>query len=319
MVSLNILSLIIESLASLDIKRVLEKNTNKTLCITTLSLLTFERIFSSMGKSKTISKHFLNPEIGSLLIHLNALNIYSTAARLDMKFAIFLNNTIISTVDGHKLTARNVKNDLSLTIDLEETCKIEIHNLTLISKERLAVAISNENQTTFIKVLDCSDNYKIVKVFGTHLCWVTCLINLSGGKFATSSYDSTIKIWSYDNNTCLHTIQDIKWVFSLAFIKLIGMLLSGGDHKFIKVWDIGSYQCVRVIHAHDRGVVCLLSLPNGFFTSGSYDMRIKIWDSNGFKCINTLEGLESDICTLKLLDDYRLASCTETAVIIWNY
>jgi WD40 repeat protein len=142
---------------------------------------------------------------------------------------------------------------------------------------------------------------------------------LPNNRFATGSFDSTIKIWDNELDICVHTIQETGWVFSLMFIDKLGLLLSGVCDNLLKFWDISNFSCIRIIEAHNKCILCSLLLPGGFFATGANDGSIKIWDLNGFKCINTLEGQESQICSFKLLNDYRLVSSSEKAVMIWNY
>ena len=54
-------------------------------------------------------------------------------------------------------------------------------------------------------------------------------------------------------------------------------LLSGGDDKTIKVWDIKTGKCVEELGGHENGVTCLAFANNELF-SGSFDHYIICWD-----------------------------------------
>jgi hypothetical protein len=73
----NILKLALGALATYQLKQNLDKSANKTLIKLTLSILTFEKIFKSMGKSKIISAKY---DFGKMLssIHLKDPNYQST-------------------------------------------------------------------------------------------------------------------------------------------------------------------------------------------------------------------------------------------------
>jgi WD40 repeat protein len=137
-----------------------------------------------------------------------------------------------------------------------------------LSNEKLAVCISPQDQTTIIKILDCSNNYKIIKTFRQHAGRVTSIVSLPNNRFATGSFDSTIKIRDYELDICVHTIQETGWVFSLMFIDKLGLLLSGVCDNLLKLWDISSYNCIRIIEAHNKCISCFLLLLGGFFATG---------------------------------------------------
>jgi WD40 repeat protein len=312
----NILKITLETLATYQLKQVLDKSTNKTLIKLTLSILNFEKIFKSMGKSKNISTQDNETILSS--IHLKAPNYQSAGSIMDDRNTINIYNDTITVTNDCKLKIINKSGNLDLLIDLGSDIQ-EIVKLTPLSNGILAVVISYHDQLSIIKILDCSDNYKIIKTFREHAGWIPALVNLPNNRFATGSFDRTIKIWDFELDICVHTIQETSWVFSLMFIDKLGLLLSGACSGLLKLWDISSYKCVRIIKAHNKCISCFLLLPSGYFVTGACDTNIKIWDLNGFECIKTLEGHKSDICTLKFLNDYRLASFTENTVILWNY
>jgi WD40 repeat protein len=311
----NILKIALETLATYQLKQVLDKSTNKILSKLTLSILSFEKIFKSMGKSKNISTQDNETILSS--IHLKTSKYPCTDSMMDGRDTIIINNDTI-TVTDNKLNIINKTENLNLLIDLGTDIEGNV-KLTPLSNGTLAVCISVYDQISIIKILDCSDNYKTIKTFREHAGWIPSLVNLPNNRFATGSFDGTIKIWDYELDICVHTIQETEWVYSLMFIDKLGLLLSGTSDGLLKLWDINSYQCIRIIKAHEKCISCFLSLPNGYFATGAYNTSIKIWDSNGFECIKTLEGHVSGICTLKFLNDYRLASFTENTVILWNY
>jgi WD40 repeat protein len=79
-----------------------------------------------------------------------------------------------------------------MLIDLgSDICEVK---LTPLSNGTLAVNISYHDEINIVKILDCSNNYNIIKTFSEHLSWINCLINLPNNRFATGSYDSKIKI-----------------------------------------------------------------------------------------------------------------------------
>jgi hypothetical protein len=52
------------------------------------------------------------------------------------------------------------------------------------------------------------------------------------------------------------------------YIDRLGLLFLGIDEGFMKLWDIESYQCIKIIKAHDYGISCFLLLPSGYLVTG---------------------------------------------------
>lgn len=80
-------------------------------------------------------------------------------------------------------------------------------------------------------------------------------------------------------------------------------------------------QVDEIIYAHDQPITCIKWLgPNsGFFASAGNDRVIKIWDTRTFKLLRILDGHASDVTTLDVLSNGRLASgSADMTVKVWN-
>lgn len=67
-------------------------------------------------------------------------------------------------------------------------------------------------------------------------------------------------------------------------------LLSASADKTIRIWDIGSRRCERVLEDHVRPVLSLAVAGNRLF-SGSYDYTIKVWCLDSLQRLKTLTGV----------------------------
>jgi WD40 repeat protein len=111
------------------------------------------------------------------------------------------------------------------------------------------------------------------------------------------------------------------WIYALLCIERENKLLSGSFRGETRVWDLTTYECVRIIdEAHFDGIKCLLHLPNGYFASYSWNKLIKIWDLKNYECINTLIGHKKVVTSLLLLKDNIVVSASnDKTILIWSY
>jgi len=65
-------------------------------------------------------------------------------------------------------------------------------------------------------------------------------------------------------------------------------IVSGGEDKTAKVWDVRTYQCVATLEGHKNGLTSLQFDDDKIVTS-SFDASVKIWDRRTFKCYQTMQ------------------------------
>jgi len=97
-------------------------------------------------------------------------------------------------------------------------------------------------------------------------------------------------------------------------------LLSGGDDKTLRLWDLKVGKCCRTISIHNKAITCNAITPDGNFAiSGSLDCTISILDLSNGKCLHTLRGHEKGIKDLVITPDgkYLISACSR-CLILWD-
>lgn len=69
-----------------------------------------------------------------------------------------------------------------------------------------------------------------------------------GKKFATGSYDKTIRIWDVLSWECQTIFEADSLVHSVAFSPNNQILVSAGDNGTLQVWDLATETCVNLLH-----------------------------------------------------------------------
>lgn len=97
--------------------------------------------------------------------------------------------------------------------------------------------------------------------------------------------------------------------------------VSGGDDKTLRVWDLGSGECLRVLKGHAGTVGSVSVTPDGRRAiSGSGDRRVCEWDLETGACLRTLDGHTFPVQCVSVTPDGRRAvsgSADET-LRVWD-
>jgi len=149
-------------------------------------------------------------------------------------------------------------------------------------------------------------------------------------RFATGSWDGTIKVWSVDRMKCVQTLhhQDIVWSVSEMSD---GSLLCGYNDKKVGIWEINKLrkglalqstshnecnlsfaETEIVLSGHCSMVLNAIELKTqsmrGWIASCSGDSTIRLWDRVTLSCIRILKGHREEV--------YSIIEVEEDGVIV---
>lgn len=150
---------------------------------------------------------------------------------------------------------------------------------------------------------------------------VTCLLALSNNRLASASKDSTIRLWSTEDGSCLKILRGHKAKITCLIELSDGRLASGSKDRTIRLWNRlwnanGEVATVRVFSGHEAEITALTELPDGQLASASNDLTIRIWDKDG-KCVRILSEDTRFVRQLIVLPDKRLVS-NANDLRLWN-
>ena len=171
---------------------------------------------------------------------------------------------------------------------------LEGHTST-ISKASL-----NSIKTTAVTVTAAvmANQVRAVKIWSLET--MQCTANLTATAWATrllkdrlllGSSDGPIKVWDIGGSTPValmdlegHTLD----IWSIDASDTSNVALSGSWDKSVRLWDLRTGQCVRVMEGHSHEVTSV-SMDSACKTavSGSADKTVKLWDLGSGRCIET--------------------------------
>jgi len=98
-----------------------------------------------------------------------------------------------------------------------------------------------------------------------------------------------------------------------------GRLASGSADNTIRIWNLETGECLRVLEGHTDWVHTLAVLPNGYLVSASGDNTIRIWDTVSGDCVQILKGHTRLVTSLAVLPNGHLVSgSADNTTRIWD-
>uniref|UniRef100_A0A0N4UF55 Lissencephaly-1 homolog n=1 Tax=Dracunculus medinensis TaxID=318479 RepID=A0A0N4UF55_DRAME len=140
---------------------------------------------------------------------------------------------------------------------------------------------------------------------------------------ASSSEDSTIKVWDYENGEFERSLKGhTDAVQDIAFDGSGKLLASCSADLTIKLWEfVQTYNCMKTLKGHDHNISSVTFLPSGdHILSASRDHLIKLWEVASGYCVRTYAGHRDWVRMVRIsYDGNTFASCSnDQSVRIWN-
>jgi WD40 repeat protein len=96
-------------------------------------------------------------------------------------------------------------------------------------------------------------------------------------------------------------------------------LLTGGKDAHLKVWDLNSRKCVRIIPAHHYVIYDIVILNSKKFITISRDKSIKIWNKESFRVLQKIDskskGHKHSVNSIIILNETIFATASDDKTI----
>mmetsp|Transcript_43813 Transcript_43813/g.50395 ORF Transcript_43813/g.50395 Transcript_43813/m.50395 type:complete len:344 (+) Transcript_43813:142-1173(+) len=160
----------------------------------------------------------------------------------------------------------------------------------------------------------------LIKTIEPHTWAVSDIVECRGTPncFVSSSWDSTIKVWTKYGELKGELVGHHRDVFCLASCGR--KVASGGLDGTIRIWDVDTFQQVAVLERHHSDILALKFKTEKYLISSSNDCRLYIWNLETKNVVRDLHGYQDFILCIQYCEkrDMMATGGSNCHILIWD-
>jgi dipeptidyl aminopeptidase/acylaminoacyl peptidase len=156
-----------------------------------------------------------------------------------------------------------------------------------------------------------------LEAFPGHFDTVSGIACAGDDRFATSSSDGYVKVWSRRYRKILRGHKH--WTLAISFSPDSAKLASANGDRTVKLWDVATGQVITTLEGHTSTVYAAAFLPDGKTLATAGIGGIKLWNLDTFKSSATMMT-DGVVYSLAITPDGKtlFAGCSDAAVVTFD-
>lgn len=152
--------------------------------------------------------------------------------------------------------------------------------------------------------------------------WTSDLsFNADDRTVATNGQDGSILVWDVQTGVFNQWSGHDAPVWTVRFHPTAQILASGSHDQTVRLWDVQTHQCLRVLQGHQDGVRAIAFDAGGQrLASGSSDQTIRLWDLQTGEGLRVLRGHTGGVFTLTFAPNgqYLVSGSFDQTIRLWD-
>ncbi|KAM6975673.1 sperm-associated antigen 16 protein [Tautogolabrus adspersus] len=179
------------------------------------------------------------------------------------------------------------------------SCSMRAHHLPIscidLHPRKLVLASASDDRSWRLWALP-ADGEKVGQMVMTgegHSDWLSgCSFHPDGAKLATTSGDSTVRLWDFSRGCCVLMLSGhTQPTWGCSFHSCGHLLASCSADRTIKLWDLNRESCHLTLRRHTASVNSVRFLPfSDLLLTCSADKTLALWDAKVGICVATFQG-----------------------------
>ncbi|MBI4784579.1 MAG: pentapeptide repeat-containing protein [Oscillatoriophycideae cyanobacterium NC_groundwater_1537_Pr4_S-0.65um_50_18] len=171
-----------------------------------------------------------------------------------------------------------------------------LHSLSLSSDDQL-LASSGQSETIQVWRLQLNGHLSQLhpyKTFSSPAHQISALSNVSFSPdaqlLAINRHDEAIAVGHIQTGHLDQWTAHSESIWTVLFSPGGKILASSSYDCTVRLWDVETHHCLRVLRGHESGILAIAFDPSGqWLASGSFDDTIRVWDVQTGECLRVLQ------------------------------
>ena len=171
-----------------------------------------------------------------------------------------------------------------------------------------------------IQLWDITTN-KFIRVLQEHDSEICALAWSPDSKTIASSINNVVKLYSTETGKLISNLEHGDKVLTIVWSSDRKILASGSNDSTIKLWDVNTGDCIRVLTGHSDSVKAISFSPDGeTLASSSDDSTIKLWDVATGQYFQTWRGHNDTVNSLAFSpnEPILVSGSKDCTIKFWN-